>query len=528
MIRVRQVKVSIKNNTIDEILNKTSKKLKIKREYIKKIDIIKESIDARNKNNINYVYEVDVEVLDENIVIKKVKSNDIFLSPNDDYIFNITGKYKMKYRPIIVGAGPAGLFCAYMLSKYNYKPLIIERGEKVEDRIKNVNEFWNYSKLNINSNVQFGEGGAGTFSDGKLNTLVKDKENRMKKVFEIFIECGAPKEILYKKNPHIGTDKLRDIIINMRNKIINYGGEFRYNTILTDLIIEENSIRQIEVNNNELINCDNLILAIGHSARDTFYMLNKNKLNMSSKPFAVGIRISHTQKMINDALYGVNSKLLDPANYKLTYKSKDNRGVYSFCMCPGGYVVNSSSEEKRLVINGMSNYKRDSLNANSALVVSVSEEDFGFELFDGMKFQMMLEEKAYKYGNGKIPVQLFKDFLNNKISDHFESVKPIFKGNYEFCNINDILPKYICDDLKDAIIYFNKIINGYSNDDAIIAAVETRTSSPIRIIRDDNYMSNIKGIYPIGEGSGYSGGITTSAMDGIRVSEKLAKIYINE
>lgn len=523
MIRVRQVKVSINNNTIEELKHKTATKLKIKKEDIKSLEILKKSIDARDKNNIYYIYEVEIKVINEEKILNKNASYDIYLSSNEEYKINILDNKKMKNRPVIVGTGPSGLFCAYMLSMYGYKPIIIERGEKVEDRVKTIEEFWKTGKLNKNSNVQFGEGGAGTFSDGKLNTLVKDKGYRMKKVFEIFVECGAPKEILYENKPHIGTDLLRNVIINIRNKIINYGGEFRYNTTLTDLVIEDGKITSIKVNNNEIIPCDNLILAIGHSARDTFKMLNEKGINMVSKPFAVGIRIQHPQKIIDKGQYGINSNILPPSSYKLTYKAKDNRGIYSFCMCPGGFVVNASSEEGRLAINGMSNYKRDSLNANSAIVVTVSENDYGTNLFDGVNFQRRLEENAYKYGNGNIPSQLLKDFFDNKKTTKIGKVNPIFKGNYTFSNINDILPKYICDDIKEAITYFDKKIKGYKYDDAIISAVESRTSSPIRIIRDDNYMSNIKGIYPIGEGAGYSGGITTSAMDGIRAFEKIVK-----
>lgn len=525
MIRVRQVKVSILKNSPNEIKSKVASILKIKDDEIKDINIIKKSIDARNKNDINYIYELEIKVQNEDKVLKKNKSKDVYLSNYENYEFKITGSKKMLNRPIIVGTGPAGLFCAYMLSLYGYKPIIIERGEKVEDRVKTIESFFKTGKLNINSNIQFGEGGAGTFSDGKLNTLVKDKDFRMKKVFEIFVLNGAPKEILYENKPHIGTDILRSVIINIRNKIISYGGEFRYNTTLTDLIIKDGKITSINVNNNEIIPCDNLILAIGHSATDTFKMLHKNKVNMVSKPFAVGIRIQHPQSMINNIQYGINSKLLPASDYKLTYKAKDNKGVYSFCMCPGGFVVNSSSEEGMLCINGMSNYKRDSLNANSAIVVTINENDYGTNLFDGLNFKRKLEERAYKYGNGNIPSQLLKDFFDNKKTTKIGKVKPVFKGNYTFSNINDILPKYICDDIKEAIVYFDKKIKGYKYDDAIISAVESRTSSPIRIIRDDNYMSNIKGIYPIGEGSGYSGGITTSAMDGIRAFEKIASIY---
>ena len=513
MLRIRQVKVRVEEK--DKLKNKIASKLGVKADDIKSIKILKESIDARKKPEIYYVYEVAVDL--DNYK-KIIKNSDVEDYVEEEYKLKVTKK--LNKRPIIVGSGPAGLFAAYMLSTYGCNPIIIERGEKIEDRVKSVEEFWKSGKLNLNSNVQFGEGGAGTFSDGKLNTLVKDKENRCKKVFEIFIENGAPEDILYINKPHIGTDLLRNVIINMRNKIISMGGKFLYNTTLTDLIIENNKLEGIIVNNNEKLYTDTLILAIGHSARDTFEMLYKNNLNISSKPFAIGIRIMHPQEMINKSQYG-NNKLLPAASYKLTYKSKNGRGVYSFCMCPGGFVVNASSEENRLVINGMSNHKRDEKCANSAIVVTVSSKDFGNHPLSGIEFQRNLESKTYQVGSGSIPVQLYKDFKNNKTSNSFESFLPVMKGNYILSNLNEIFPKYITESLIEAIDEFDKKIKGFNREDAILAAIESRTSSPVRIERDDDFQSNIKGIYPIGEGAGYAGGITTSAIDGLKVVEKL-------
>ena len=525
MIRIRQIKVNIELDNIDELKRQISKKLRINMSDILSVKIEKKSIDARDKNNIYFVYEVDVLVNGENIILRKVKSNDVFISPKEVFQFNITGENKMKLRPVIVGSGPAGLFCAYMLAMYGYKPLIIERGEIVDERIKTVEKFWKTGILNNNSNVQFGEGGAGTFSDGKLNTLVKDKNFCMKKVFEIFVEHGANENILYESKPHIGTDVLRGVVASIRNKIIDMGGEFRFNTCLTDINIKDNKLESIIVNNNEEILCDNLILAIGHSARDTFYMLEKNNIYMESKPFAVGIRVMHPQDMINKSQYGKFASYLKPASYKLTYTTENNRGVYSFCMCPGGYVVNASSEQGLIAINGMSNNARDTLNANSAIVVTVSLSDYGNSVLDGIEFQRSLERKAYEIGNGKIPVQLLGDYYENKKSSSFKDVEPIFKGNYEFANINEIFPEYINESIKEAFNYFGKKIKGFDRVDAIIAGVESRTSSPIRIKRDENFMSNVKGIYPCGEGAGYAGGITTSAMDGIKVAQAIANLY---
>ena len=514
MIRVRQVKVSINKNTLEEIKRKTAMKLHIKESDILKLNINKESLDARDKNNIIYVYEVDIEVLNENKILAQNKSNDILKTPLEKYVFK-KGENK---NIIIVGSGPAGLFAAYILSENGYKPLIIERGEKVEDRVKTVEEFWKTGKLNKNSNVQFGEGGAGTFSDGKLNTLVKDKRYLMKKVFEIFVENGANKEIMYSNKPHIGTNVLSKVVKNMREKIIENGGVFRYNTCLTNVIIENNKLKQIEVNNSEIIECENLILAIGHSARDTFEMLN-GKVKMTSKPFAVGVRLQHPQKMISKNQYGDAFEKLPPASYKLTYTTSKNRGVYSFCMCPGGYVVNASSEENRLVINGMSNYERESENANSAIVVTVSSKDYGDGVLDGLNFQRKLEQLAYVKGCGQIPVQLLKDFKNNKTSVSFGKINPVFKGKFTFANINEILPDYVCEALKEGIEGFDKKIKGFALDDVIVAGVESRTSSPVRIERNESFVSSVEGIFPAGEGAGYAGGITTSAMDGIKVAE---------
>lgn len=527
MIRIRQIKVPIENNNIEEIKAKIASKTKIKKEEIQDLKIIKKSIDARRKDHIYYVYEVDCKVKDEQKILNNNKSKDILKSIKEEYIFPKKGFKPLKNRPIIIGSGPAGLFCAYLLAKGGYQPIIIERGSKIETRIKKVEEFWNTGKLNINTNVQFGEGGAGTFSDGKLNTLVKDKNYRMKKVFEIFVENGAPKEIMYENMPHIGTDVLRNVIINMRKKIIEFGGSFKYKTCLTNIYYDNKKVTSIEVNNNEKIPCEILILAIGHSARDTFQMLYEQKLKMESKPFAIGIRIQHPQEMINEAQYGEKSKYLPPASYKLTYKASNGRGVYSFCMCPGGYVVNASSEENRLAINGMSNHKRDSNNANSAIVVTVSNKDFGLNPLDGMKYQRTLEIKAHQLGNSNIPIQLLKDFNQNKISTGFQKIHPIMKGNYTFSNLNNLFSKEICDSLKEAIEYFGTKIKGYNREDAILAAVESRTSSPIRIIRNENYESNILGIYPCGEGAGYAGGITTSAIDGMKIAEEIIKNYID-
>ena len=488
--------------------------------------IKKKSLDARDKNNIHYVYEVDIKLKDEKKILRK-RSNDIFEAPIEEYKFNITGTKKLENRPIIVGAGPAGLFCGYMLAQNGYNPLIIERGEKIEQRVETVEKFWNDGILNNESNVQFGEGGAGTFSDGKLNTLVKDKMFRNKKVLQIFVEAGAPEEILYESKPHIGTDLLRNVVINLRNKIIEMGGEFRYNSCMTNINLENGKIKSIEINNSEIIHTEVLVLAIGHSARDTFRILN-SKVYMEAKPFAIGVRVQHSQQMINNSQYGTQYDNLPAASYKLTYKASNGRGVYSFCMCPGGFVVNSSSEKNRLCINGMSNYKRDSESANSAIIVTIGPEDFGNAPLNGLEFQEKLEEKTYAKENGNIPIQLFKDFKENRKSENLGNINPVMKGKYRLSNLQEIFPEYITKALIEGIENFDKKIKGFAKDDAILAAIETRTSSPIRINRGDNGESNIKGIFPCGEGAGYAGGIMSAAMDGIKIAEFIESAYDNK
>ena len=527
MIRVRQIKIDAVNNDMNELLLRTSKILRINVNEIKEYKIIKKSLDARKKGELYFVYDIDVKVLEEDKILNKINNINVLKTPKEEYEYKVTGNISLNNKIVIVGAGPAGLFCAYMLTLNGYKPLIIDRGKEIDERNIDVDNFWNHNILNEESNVLYGEGGAGLFSDGKLNTLVKDKRFMLKKVFEIFVENGANEEIMYDYKPHIGSDKLKMVIKNIRNKIIKNGGEFRFNSCLTDIIIKNNKVTSIIINEEEQINTDVLVLAIGHSPEDTFNMLYKRKLNITSKPFAVGIRIQHNQSDINYAQLG--SKYIESIgamNYKLTYNT-DKRGIYTFCMCPGGYVVNSSNKKGYLSINGMSNYKRDTLNANSAIIVTVNKDDFGDKPLDGIKFQQQLEKKAYDIGKGKIPTQKYIDYKNNELSTSFGSVNPIFKGDYTLANINEIFPDYINSSLKEAIENFGKKIKGFNCDDAIISAVESKTSSPIKIVRDENLESNIKGIYPCGEGSGYAGGITTSAMDGIKVFESITKIYKN-
>ncbi len=518
MIRIKGLRVSIEE--VIDYKKVIAKRLKVNKEDIKSYKIHKQSIDARNKMMFSYVFDFDVEIDNED----KYLDNNIVKVEMEEYVLPSQGGEMINNRVYVVGAGPAGLFAALKLATYGYKPIVIDRGETLLERINTINDLWENNKLNEESNVCFGEGGAGTFSDGKLNTLVKDKYFRMKEVFKTFVECGAPEEIMYDSKPHIGTDILRNVIINLREKIISLGGEFKFNSKLEDIIIKDGKLESIIVNK-EIIPCNILILAIGHSAKDTFNMLYEKKLNMESKPFAVGLRIIHPQEMINENQYPINYKFLPSASYKLTYNSKSKHGVYSFCMCPGGYVVNTSTNKNRLCINGMSNYKRDSGYANSAIIVTVGPDIYGNNTLDGLNFQSKLEENAYKLGNGFIPVQRYVDYKIHKISDNIES--DAFKGNIKCADLNKIFPDIINENLKEGIDYFDNKIKGFNGDSAILAGVESRTSSPIRILRDEFLESNIKGIYPCGEGAGYAGGITTSAMDGIKVFESIYKRYKN-
>jgi uncharacterized FAD-dependent dehydrogenase len=431
----------------------------------------------------------------------------------------LNAKPSEDYRPVIIGAGPAGLFAAYILALNNLRPIIFERGKKVDERTSDILKFWETGVLNTASNVQFGEGGAGTFSDGKLNTLVNDKLGRNKFVLETFVKFGAPASILYDFKPHIGTDILKTVIAEMRKEIENLGGEFHFNTQVTDFVIEDGKIAGVKANDKSYP-CTDVVLAIGHSARDTFKTLFDSKVYMEAKDFAVGLRIEHPQEMISRVMYADAFDKLGPAPYKLAANLPNGRGVYSFCMCPGGFVVNSSSEENRLVVNGMSYSKRDSHNANSAIVVSVGENEFDkSNPLAGIEYQRSIEEAAFNLCDGKIPQQLFGDFKAKRLSQAYGEFSSETKGLTAFGMLSDIFSQEIYQSFIDGMGTFGSKIKGFDRDDAILSGVESRTSSPVRISRDETFQSNIKGLFPCGEGAGYAGGITSAAMDGIKVAE---------
>lgn len=521
MLRIHNIK--IKENFSDiELINFICKKYKIKNSDIIDWKIFKKSIDARKKTDIFFNYTIDISVNDESKYPKfqKIDNCNIDTTIIKNFTSNDVSK---KISPVIIGAGPAGLFSALILIQNGICPIIIEQGKTVEERKKDVDNFLFNKALNSFSNVQFGEGGAGTFSDGKLTTGINNP--LCKKVLQEFVNFGAPNEILYLSKPHIGTDNLIKVIKNMRNYIISKGGKFYFNTKFIDFSITNGNLNSILLknlidNSTFEILTNKLILAIGHSSRDTFELLYKNGVCLEKKNFSVGVRIEHLQDDINFSQYGNITKLkLPPAEYKLAYHSPSGRSCYTFCMCPGGVVMASSSEPNTIVTNGMSNYLRDGLNANSALLVNVTPEDFpDSSPLSGIYFQKNLEEKAFVLGgsNYNAPIQRVEDFLNNNKSLQIGNVIPSYLPGTTLSNLNDILPNFVSSTLKEGILHFDKKLKGFANPDAILTGVETRSSSPVKIPRNNLLVSNISGIYPCGEGAGYAGGIMSAAVDGIK------------
>lgn len=527
-IKINNIILNIEED-LSQVKNKAAKKAGINVNDIKKLRIVKESVDARRKNTIKFDYAVEIECEDELKIVNKAKSKDVRMI-KDEYNQSFEfGKKRMKHRPIIIGMGPAGMFAGLLMAQNGYQPIIIERGHNVDERTLEVNKFWNTGKLNMECNVQFGEGGAGTFSDGKLTARSKDPRCRF--IIDQFVESGAPQEIMYSNKPHVGTDILKGVVKNIREKIIKLGGEVRFNSKLEDILTENGKLKSIIVNGEEMP-CENLILAPGHSARDTYEMLYKRGIFMEAKDFAIGVRAEHLQEMINENQYGkyANHPRLKAADYRLTYTTKaEKRGVYSFCMCPGGEVVSAASEDKRLVTNGMSNYKRDKKNANSAVVVSVNKRDFGGDTpLSGMEFQRHYEELAYNLGGGGYfaPVELLGDFLNDTVSSKLGSIIPTYRPGWEFKDLRKCLPKYVISALKEGFLNFDKKIKGFASSDAVLTGIETRTSAPLRITRNEKLQSiSLEGLYPCGEGAGFAGGIVSASVDGVKAAESIMKEY---
>lgn len=522
MIKITQLKLPLKH-TEEDLEKKVCKLLQIQPSRLQSIEILKRSLDAR-KTPLMYNYQLGVFAEGEEKIVKRARNKDVILENPVSYRFPEKGEKALTHPPVIIGAGPAGLFCTYLLAKAGFRPILLERGEAVEERQKKVEHFWETGELNPQSNVQFGEGGAGTFSDGKLNTLVKDSHGRSRFVLKTFVKFGAEDDILYESKPHIGTDILVDVVRNMRNEIKRLGGEIHFQSQVTDIHIENGQLTALEVNHKQWIETNTAVFAIGHSARDTFELLFKRHIPMRAKAFAVGVRMEHPQKLINENQYGKSyPDCLPAAAYKLTRKVSEDRGVYSFCMCPGGYVVNASSETGMTAVNGMSYHARDGENANSAMIISVRPEDFeGDEPLAGMEFQRKLERAAYREGRGKIPVQLFGDFCKNTVSTRLGNVRPNTKGQWSFGNVRSIFPDNLAAGLEEGIKGCEHLIPGFAREDALLLGVESRTSSPVRIERNEAFESGISGIYPCGEGAGYAGGIMSAAMDGTKVAEAIA------
>jgi len=492
----------------DDALCEAVKRAGVDKELITRVYVNKRSVDAR-RNNISFVYSVVIEYLP---------------CETEKTIKFEYGTEKLKHGIVVVGAGPAGLFCAYTLAKNGYKPLLLERGSKVEERAENVAGFYRSGSLDENSNIQFGEGGAGTFSDGKLTTRVNDE--RAETVLDIFVRHGAKEEILYDKKPHIGTDMLKNIVADMRNEIIKNGGKVMFNTVVSDVEIKDGKLRSV-IANGDKIPCDKAVLAIGHSARDTYKMLYNKGIAMCAKAFAMGYRIEHKREFIDKSQYGkfAGHKNLGAADYRLAYNGKD-RSCFSFCMCPGGYVVAATSENGGVVVNGMSENSRDGVNSNSAIVAQITPADYGESVLGGIELQRQCERAAFNVTDSyAAPVQNSNDFVKAQKSKAFKGTMPTYPLGYEFYTLDKLLPQPAVNTIKEGLLYFDKRIRGFVNE-GVMTGVETRTSAPLRIMRNELMESiNCEGLMPVGEGAGYAGGIMSAAIDGIKAAERIMKIY---
>jgi uncharacterized FAD-dependent dehydrogenase len=528
LIRIREIALPFDHEP-DALADAAAQKLNLPVVELGPITIVRKSIDARKKHRILAVYIVDVEVLDEAAVLARCTADEhIEATPDLTYAMpQYTPAENSGRPPVIVGSGPCGLFAALLLAEAGAKPILIERGKEVKARVRDVQAFWRQGLLDPESNVPFGEGGAGTFSDGKLTTQIKDKHNRVRKILTEMVAAGAPEEILCDARPHIGTDNLVRVVKNIREKILSRGGQVRFETKLTGLVVRSGCIAGAAVNNGEIIETDTLVLALGHSARDTFEMLHNCGVAMEAKPFSIGVRIEHPQTLIDKAQYGryAGHPRLGAADYKLVHHCGRGRSAYTFCMCPGGEVIGSSSELGGIVTNGMSRYARNGSNANSALLVGITPEDFGSdEPLAGIAFQRKWEQTAFAIGGGRYfaPVQRVGDFLEKKASAAMGQITPSYTPGVTPCDLAECLPGFAVKTLSEAIVEMDSILHGFATPDAVMTAVESRSSSPLRILRDDNFQSiSVKGIYPAGEGAGYAGGIISAAVDGLKIAEAI-------
>lgn len=530
MLKISNLLVGLDNDKPVEVL--AAKRFNIGLKHVKQVKIIRKAIDARRKHSIHFVYTLAVEVSDESGLLERfVADKDITIWEPANIPAIVPGTVRLKNRPVIVGAGPAGLIAGMILAENGYRPLLIERGKSVAERTKDILKFWQDRVLNSESNMQFGEGGAGTFSDGKLTTRINDPI--IGKILEIFVAAGASPEILYDNNAHIGTDILRKVVSNISEKIRSLGGEIRFSCKMENIIFADNKVQGITLADGEEIPCETLLLAIGHSARDTYKALFTSGVAMTSKPFAIGLRIEHPQELIDRAQYGesFNHPQLRASNYNLSYQDKVNgRVCYSFCMCPGGQVVASSTEPYMVVTNGMSHYARNSGVANSAIVVNVDSRDFGDSVLGGIEFQRRYERLAFAVGgkNYSAPAQNVKSFLLKDKTPSIKSlVTPTYLPGLKAANLREFLPEIIGDTIADAIVSFDKKIKGFAHPEALLIGVETRTSAPVRIVRDTETResANIAGLYPIGEGAGYAGGIMSASVDGYHSAVKIITKY---
>ncbi|ELV8739698.1 NAD(P)/FAD-dependent oxidoreductase [Vibrio vulnificus] len=532
MIRLTELRLPLDHEE-GALLEAITAKLGIPAEQVLSFSMFRRGYDARKKTNIQLIYTLDIEVANQDKLLAKFsKDPHVRETPDMEYKYVAQAPANLTERPIVIGFGPCGLFTGLVLAQMGFNPIIVERGKEVRERTKDTFGFWRKRTLNPESNVQFGEGGAGTFSDGKLYSQVKDPNFYGRKVITEFVEAGAPEEILYVSKPHIGTFKLVTMIEKMRAKILELGGEIRFSTRVDDIHMEDGQITGVTLSNGEELKSRHVVLAVGHSARDTFEMLHERGVYMEAKPFSVGFRIEHKQSMIDEARFGPNAgnPILGAADYKLVHHCKNGRTVYSFCMCPGGTVVAATSEEGRVVTNGMSQYSRAERNANSAIVVGISPEiDYPGDPLAGIRFQRELESNAYRLGgeNYDAPAQKIGDFLKGRDPSALGDVEPSFTPGIKLTDLEKALPPFAIEAIREAIPAFDRKIKGFASDDGLLTGVETRTSSPVCIKRDKEYQSvNLKGFYPAGEGAGYAGGILSAGIDGIKVAEAVARSMV--
>ncbi len=530
MLRITELKLPL-DHADEELRPALVQRLGIDSAELLDFTLFKRSYDARKKSSeLQFIYTIDFEVRDEAALLKRL-SHDKHLTPAPDVSYKVVGHAPadLAERPLVVGFGPCGIFAGLLLAQMGFKPIILERGKEVRQRTKDTWGLWRKNVLNPESNVQFGEGGAGTFSDGKLYSQIKDPKFHGRKVLHEFVKAGAPEEILYVSKPHIGTFRLTGVVENMRQQIIALGGEVRFEQKVTDLLIDDGQLHGVMLGNGERIDSKHVILALGHSARDTFRMLHGRGVYMEAKPFSVGFRIEHPQGLIDRARLGnyAGHPKLGAADYKLVHHARNGRSVYSFCMCPGGTVVAATSEPNRVVTNGMSQYSRNERNANSGIVVGITpDEDYPGSPLAGIELQERLESHAYIMGgeNYEAPAQLVGDFIAGKASTQLGDVEPSYKPGVKLTDLADALPAFAIEAIREALPAFDKQIRGFSQHDAVLTGIETRTSSPLRITRGADMQSlNVKGLFPAGEGAGYAGGIMSAGVDGIRIAEALAR-----